>query len=253
MESNQRLRGQSPASLPAATTPQSICSHGKTTLIPLRRKPRDSNPQSRFLETPAFQTGSSTIRMTSVRQVAGAGIEPADSWFKATNFYQQKLPRTVTKKWSSIRRGRGSRRAASSMRVPTSLFPYFCFARISPTTKCSAGVEPACSAWKADTFAARPRAQNSPRRKPRDSNPQSRFLETPAFETGSSSGRMTSVRQAAVAGLEPALDSLTVSCLAIWPHRTNDPITRTPKHPAGVEPAPPPWQDGRLPLHHGCD
>ena len=25
---------------------------------------------------------------------AGAGIEPADSWFKATDFYQQKLPRS---------------------------------------------------------------------------------------------------------------------------------------------------------------
>lgn len=25
--------------------------------------------------------------------IAGAGIEPADSWFKATDFYQQKLPR----------------------------------------------------------------------------------------------------------------------------------------------------------------
>ena len=26
-------------------------------------------------------------------RIAGAGIEPADSWFKATDFYQQKLPR----------------------------------------------------------------------------------------------------------------------------------------------------------------
>lgn len=26
-------------------------------------------------------------------QVAGAGIEPANTWFKATYFYQQKLPR----------------------------------------------------------------------------------------------------------------------------------------------------------------
>ncbi len=28
--------------------------------------------------------------------------------------------------------------------------------------------------------------------------------------------------------------------------------TRTKKHPAGVEPAPPPWRDGTLPLRHGC-
>src|SRR5262249_51782442 len=35
--------------------------------------------------------------MTQLRfqcsRIAGAGIEPADSWFKATDFYQQKLPR----------------------------------------------------------------------------------------------------------------------------------------------------------------
>ncbi len=30
------------------------------------------------------------------------------------------------------------------------------------------------------------------------------------------------------------------------------PSTRTKKHPAGVEPAPPPWRDGTLPLRHGC-
>src|SRR5262245_55992872 len=27
---------------------------------------------------------------------------------------------------------------------------------------------------------------------------------------------------------------------------------RSPEHPAGVEPALPPWQGSRLPLHHGC-
>ena len=26
----------------------------------------------------------------------------------------------------------------------------------------------------------------------------------------------------------------------------------SPEHPAGIEPARPPWQGGRLPLHHGC-
>lgn len=33
-------------------------------------------------------------RLRSSR-IAGAGIEPANSWFKATDFYQQKLPRNV--------------------------------------------------------------------------------------------------------------------------------------------------------------
>src|SRR5947209_13653670 len=27
---------------------------------------------------------------------------------------------------------------------------------------------------------------------------------------------------------------------------------RSPEHPAGVEPAHPAWEAGRLPLHHGC-
>ena len=65
--------------------------------------------------------------------------------------------------------------------------------------KCPAGVEPACPAWKADAFAARPRAR---RRKERESNPQGsrstfsnschRLLACP------------SVSQAAAAGIEPA-------------------------------------------------
>jgi hypothetical protein len=29
------------------------------------------------------------------RRAAGAGVEPADSWFKATHFYRQKLPRNL--------------------------------------------------------------------------------------------------------------------------------------------------------------
>ena len=75
---------------------------------------------------------------------------------------------------------------------------------------------------------------------------------------------MTSVLQAAVAGIEPAFVSLTASRLTIGPHRiglrAGQPGTqtvvrvgsRTVKHPAGVEPAPPPWRDGTLPLRHGC-
>ena len=39
-----------------------------------------------------------------------------------------------------------------------------------------------------------------------------------------------------------------------FPHaeiRSHATRKRTQKHPAGVEPALPPWQGGRLPLHHG--
>jgi hypothetical protein len=66
-----------------------------------------------------------------------------------------------------------------------------------PCTKCPAGVEPTSPAWKAGTFAARPRAQSLQflRRKPWDSNPQASGCSPPVFKTGPSSGRMASVRQ----------------------------------------------------------
>ncbi len=53
---------QSQASLPTATTPHHSCS---TTRVPSHGSHR----------------------------AAGAGVEPADTWFKATYFYRQKLPR----------------------------------------------------------------------------------------------------------------------------------------------------------------
>jgi hypothetical protein len=83
------------------------------------------------------------------------------------------------------------------------------------------------------------------------------------------------IQRAAVAGVEPAIVSLTGSCLTVWPHRdrqvrtvgfeptlsgsrnrrisrlSNVLIVSTQERPAGVEPALPPWQGSRLPLHHG--
>ena len=90
--------------------------------------------------------------------------------------------------------------------------------------------------------------------------------------------------RAAAAGIEPAIVSLTGSRLTIrphrsrpdWPHRSRPdtpvgqsgrwdsnprfPVPETggaflrpdSEHPAGIEPARPAWQAGRLPLHHGC-
>ena len=50
----------------------------------------DSHPDFR----PAMPASSFwTISPIFVIGVAGAGIEPADPWFKAADFYQQKLPR----------------------------------------------------------------------------------------------------------------------------------------------------------------
>jgi hypothetical protein len=42
---------------------------------------------------PAMNARRMTRCPSRSSRIAGAGIEPTDSWFKATNFYQQKLPR----------------------------------------------------------------------------------------------------------------------------------------------------------------
>ena len=42
---------------------------------------------------PAMVVRQMTRSQLRSSRIAGAGIEPADSWFKATDFYQQKLPR----------------------------------------------------------------------------------------------------------------------------------------------------------------
>ena len=130
--------------------------------------------------------------------------------------------------------------------------------------------------------------------------PTSGSWPPPVFKTGSSSGRMTSVRfrignfglrirygldqfrnpqsafrnqEAAAAGIEPASGRLTaaypyqhglhrketVRTAGFEPTVSCARSTRIARlshvlkqeRPAGVEPALPPWQGGRLPLHHG--
>ena len=122
--------------------------------------------------------------------------------------------------------------------------------------------------------------------------PTTGISPAPVFETGSSSGRMTSIHvQAAETGIEPVSRRLTVACpyqhgllrnslqsawsdlnritvglppsafilaLARWPQllARSTRISRLSHtlimHPAGVEPALPPWRDSTLPLRHGC-
>ena len=57
------------------------------TMSPSRRKPWDSNPQSRFIGTAVFGTASSSGRMTSDR-AAAAGIEPASGRLTGAFPYQ---------------------------------------------------------------------------------------------------------------------------------------------------------------------
>ena len=92
-------------------------------------------------------------------QAAGVGIEPTASWFRARRHYQQQLPRIVLSQDTRRRRfasssGAGIEPADSwfKARHPTnSDYPASC-------RECPAGIEPASPAWKAGTFAARPRA-----------------------------------------------------------------------------------------------
>jgi hypothetical protein len=63
-----------------------------TSVLPRKNGSRGTRTHKRYYPSPVFKTGSSSGRMAS-QTIAGAGIEPADPWFKATDFYQQKLPR----------------------------------------------------------------------------------------------------------------------------------------------------------------
>ncbi len=102
-------------------------------------------------------------------------------------------------------------------------------------------------------------------RKERESNPQGSSLGR--FRDGCHRQLACPSVQAAAAGIEPAIVSLTGSRLTIGPHRkqivghvSNVPIPHgglslshgQNEHPAGIEPAHPAWRAGRLPLHHGC-
>lgn len=129
------------------------------------------------LDDPASYLFCGTRMRIEGSPVAGAGIEPADSWFKATHFCQQKLPRTG---------------------------------------KCPAEVEPAWpdhpsgGARKPGASAARPRTRLlTQRRKERESNPQGREARPLSRRLPSPVG--LPFQRAAVAGIEPASGRLTAA------------------------------------------
>ena len=87
--------------------------------------------------------------------------------------------------------------------------PYLLF---SPPRKCPAGVEPASPGWKPGASAARPGAHDvSLEAEAVGLEPTTDDSPAPAFEAGSSSSRMASVIEAAVAGIEPASRRLTAA------------------------------------------
>ena len=94
-----------------------------------------------------------------------------------------------------------------------------------------------------------------------DSRNQWQFL--PAITTEIQSGVEPPHSKVGAVGFEPTcscsqgrriskLSHAPIVVVAFLPSTLNPQRSTSSKHPAGVEPALPAWQAGRLPLHHGC-
>ena len=77
------------------------------------------------------------------------------------------------------------------------------------TSECPVGVEPTSPGWKPGTFAVRPRAHVTSRRKERESNPQG--CQARPGSSGVPSPVGLPFRKAAAAGIEPASGRLTAA------------------------------------------
>ena len=164
-------------------------------------------------------------------KAAGAGIEPASPGSKPGIVTSSDYP-------ASVSEGRAGLEPARWCLTGT------CSAAELPTrsTECPVGIEPTSPAWKAGTFAARPRAHSSfscgGRNRTCVRAVNSR-LPVPARVPPQ---WKTTVR---TAGFEPAVSCARSTRIARLSHVLKE------ERPAGVEPARPPWQGGRQPLHHG--
>ena len=181
------------------------------------------------------------IRPDDFRKVPGVGIEPTPSWFRARRHYQQQLPRNrsaqatqVARRGSRLVRGAGLEPASPGSK-PGSL--PLADPRVKKATECPAGIEPALPAWKAGTSAARPRAQSCGGRNRTCVGAVNSRLPVPA--------RVPPQYQSARLESNQHLRAPEARGLSISPTR------RIIERPAGIEPAHPPWQGSRLPLHHG--
>ena len=102
--------------------------------------------------------------------------------------------------------------------------------------ECPAGIEPASPGWKPGTSAARPRAQSCGGRNRTCVGVINSHLPVPARDPP---------QLVRMAGFEPA-----ISCARGTRNPRLSHVLKN-ERPAGVEPALPPWQGSRLPLHHG--
>src|SRR5262245_32661554 len=162
--------------------------------------------------------------MTSVCLVAGAGIEPTPE--------RSERPVLPLDDPASITKVRGAGLEPASPGSKPGSLP-LADPRIS---KCPAGVEPTSPGWKAGTFAARPRAQSCGGRNRTCVGVINSHLPVPA--------RVPPQNQSARLESNQHLRAPEARGLSISP-------TRRYERPAGIEPALPPWQGSRLPLHHG--
>ena len=176
------------------------------------------------------------IRPDDFRKVPGVGIEPTPSWFRARRHYQQQLPRNRSAQ-ATHAAGRGSRSVRGAGLEPAS--PLFkarqpavsrsprvpCgnrtrLARLEVWHLCRSAQGTSCGGRNRTCVGAVNSRLSVPARNP------------PQYSVGA-------------AGVEPAF-----SCSRST--RTFR-LSHTPinERPAGIEPALPPWQGSRLPLHHG--
>ncbi len=170
------------------------------TPMSFKRKPWGSNPQAASLPPPAFQAGSSPVRMASVDRIKFREVEsnhrpPGSEPGVTTN---SNCPGSLSlrdKRCSHQVRGGGIEPPSSASKADG-------LPLADPRSHLAerpAGVEPASPAWKAGALAGRPRAHKAEG----EGVEPSRLIARPL------SGRLPSpvglpFRKAAVAGIEPA-------------------------------------------------
>ena len=159
-----------------------------------KRKPWDLNPQ-RVSSRSRFQDGvliqPDDFRCIFRIQAARVGIEPTASRFRAERCYQQQLSRSIL--FQSKMDSSGS--------------------RIRTYTDCFKGRRPTISRSPTKTF-------HSKTFRNRVSCGSRTRLSELEVQHLCRSAKDTFVFIAATTGLEPAFDSLTVSCRTVWLHRS---------------------------------
>ena len=223
-----------------------------------------------------------------LNRVPGAGIEPAASTFRAWRHDQQQLPRIREGGFEPPPPDSKS----GSLPLADSREPRESNPPVGPGSPPLPAARDAANSLEGGTGKPNAvdlaRARDVPldqslrvRRKEGSRTPKAH--RSPGFEPGAVADRLALPRRAApAAGIEPASPRLTAGrsyqhelhrnrrvSQSGWPdsnRRSPAPeaggLARlshipsrsiTDKCPAGVEPARPPWQGGRLPLHHGHD